>query len=98
VEHLLKKMAAPDRRTLFTGAIGAVGEVASGEYRARKSTIVENFLARREKMRAENQESAGEGLFLDEDSRRQSEQSRFARKLLLAEAIAKDPGIAERRA
>ena len=96
-EHLMQKMAAPDRRTLFTGAIGAVGEVASGEYRARKSTVVEDFLARREQMRAESHGNAEAGLFLDEDSRRQSEQSRFARKLLLEEAIAKDPSIAERK-
>ena len=96
VEHLAEKMAAPDRRTLFTGAIGAVGEVASGEYRARKSSVVEQFLARREQMRAQTQAIAGESLYLDEDSRKQSQESRFARKILLENAIKNDPAIAVR--
>ena len=96
IEHLAEKMAAPDRRTLFTGAIGAVGEVASGEYRARKSNVVEQFLARREQMRAQTQAIAGESLYLDEDSRKQSHESRFARKILLESAIENDPRIAER--
>ena len=96
IEHFAEKMAAPDRRTLFTGAIGAVGEVASGEYRARKSNVVEQFLARREQMRAQTQAIAGESLFLDDDSREQSRESRFARKILLEKAIDNDPMIAER--
>ena len=96
IEHFAEKMAAPDRRTLFTGAIGAVGEVASGEYRARKSNVVEQFLARREQMRAQTQAIAGESLFLDDDSREQSRESRFARKILLKQATENDPRIAER--
>ncbi|MDO4533162.1 MAG: hypothetical protein Q4C36_05515 [Coriobacteriia bacterium] len=96
VEHFTEKMSAPDRRTLFTGAIGAVGEVASGEYRARKSSVVEQFLARREQMRAQTQAIAGESLYLDEDSRKQSQESRFSRKILLEKALENDPLIAER--
>ena len=95
IEHFAEKMSVPDRRTLFTGAIGAVGDVASGDYRARKSSVLEDFLARRERMRAE-EHGGGERRFLDEDSRRQSEESRFARKLLLNMAIERDSAIADR--
>ena len=96
-EHFTQKMSAPDRRTLLTGAVGAVSEVASGEYRVRTSSVLENFLARRERMRAEDHGGDAK-LFLDEDSRRQSEESRFARKILMNEALQNDPEIAHRRA
>lgn len=96
VEHLAQRMAAPDRRTLFTGAVGAIGEVASGEYRARKSTVVEEFLARQERMRANLRGTTSETAFLDEESRENAHKSRFARRLLIEDAIQNDPSIAER--
>lgn len=96
VEHLSDKLAAPDRRTLFTGAIGALGEVASGEYRARKSTVVDDFLVRREQMRARMRARHGDEAFLDDDSRSQAMRSRFARRILIEEAKRNDPGIAAR--
>jgi ferredoxin len=96
VVHLADTMAQPDRRTLFTGAIGALGEVASGEYRARKSTVIDDFLARQERMRASLRATTIESAFLDDDSRESARRSRFARKILLGWAIDNDPAIAER--
>ena len=96
IEHLSEKMAQPDRRTLFTGAIGAIGEVASGEYRARKSTVIDDFLARQEKMRASLRAHAADAVFLDDESRVNAHRSRFSRKILLEAAIQNDSGIADR--
>ena len=95
-EHFAEKMAAPDRRSLFTGAVGALGEVASGQYRERKSTVVEEFLARQERMRAKLNARPDEGMYLGEDARHHAKESRFARRLLLDAAIANDPSITSR--
>ena len=96
-KDLAQKMAADtDRRALFTGAIGAAAEVASGKYREKKSTAVDDFIARRERMRAQLQSSTRKTAYLDDDSRAQSVQSRFTRKILLNEARQNDPSIAER--
>lgn len=94
--HLADKMAQPDRRTLFTAPIGALGEVATGEYRARKSSVIDDFLARQERMRASLRAKTDEAAFLDEDSRESARRSRFARKILLGWAIDNDPAIADR--
>jgi ferredoxin len=94
---LATALAAPDRRTLFTGAIGAMGEVASGKYREHSSTTVEDFLARRERMRAKMHTASIEANYLDKSGQARAEQSRFARKRLLEEAIRNDPAIAGRK-
>ncbi|MBE6471774.1 MAG: 4Fe-4S dicluster domain-containing protein [Coriobacteriaceae bacterium] len=96
--HLAQKMQAPDRRELFTGIIGAAGEVASGEYRKSKSTVVEDFIARREQMRAKLQAPTKAALFLDEESRISARKSRFAKKKLIELAIRNDPAIAQKLA
>ena len=95
VERFTQKMSAPDRRTLFTAPVGALGEVASGEYRARKSSAIEDFLARQERLRARGSAASGQ-LFLDEESQKAAIQSKSMRKRLMAEAIASDPDIASR--
>ena len=95
VEHFTQKMSAPDRRTLFTAPVGALGEVASGEYRARKSSAIEDFLARQERLRARGSAASGQ-LFLDRESQIAATQSKFMRKRLMADAIANDPAIADR--
>lgn len=97
LQDLAAAFAAPDRRALFTGAIGAVGEVASGKYRERVSSTVEDFLARRERMRAKIHTADTAARFLDEGAQVAAALSRFARKRLLEAALRNDPTIAERR-
>ena len=95
-ETLVEKLAAPDRRALFTGAVGALGEVASGQYREQKMTVVEQFLARQERMRAELAAKPDAGMYLDEESRVSAQQRHEARRMLLEEAVRNDAAISSR--
>lgn len=83
VEHLSDRFAEADRRELLTGIADAAAEVASGDYRARKSTAVEDFLARRERMRAQVAAPRQDALYLSDAAREANRKSRFARKILM---------------
>ncbi len=95
-QGLVDQFAEPDRRELFSGMIKTAENVASGSYRASKSSVIEDFLTRREQMRAQSRATQREASYLDEESREKAMRSHFARKTLLEEAIEIDPLIRER--
>ncbi len=93
---LIDRLAEPDRRTLFSSVFEAAGDVASGRYREGKSTVVEDFLTRREQMRAQSRTGQNAGAYLDEGARRKARRGHFARQNLLEEAMRRDPRIKKR--
>lgn len=97
VDHL-SSMANPDRRGLFTNAFAAVADVASGSYRERKSSTVDDFLARRDRMRAALKARSDAPLYLDEQSRKSSQEGDQTRRKLIDEALGYDPSIGLRMA
>ena len=82
----LQQIAHTDRRGLFTGIFDAALDVASGNYRERKSTVAEQFMQRREQARARLQSHEAQPLFPDDEARASWEEGHFTRKRLMREA------------
>jgi hypothetical protein len=94
VEYVIK-VTYDEHDDTYLG-LAAAGDVASGRYRASKQTAVEEFLARRDKMRAATRSMGDADLFLGEEARVVAHESQFPRKRLLKEALAADPAMAVR--
>lgn len=95
-QDFLAEIASPDRRGLFTAPLAAATDVASGRYRERTSNTIDAFLARRELQRARLQAMNTPEVFLDDDQRRSSIESKFTRKRLMQEACKARPDISDR--
>lgn len=85
-----EKYRDADRRGLFTGLIAGASDVASGKYRMRKSSVLQDFEARREQMHASSwlAEEVPQAL----NARTHAAFKRtFPRRTLLLEALEKRP-------